>query len=520
MKMKRLSPAQWAQALFSLFLLIPIGLYGAHGLLLNGSDEATLSYGDTLLLSVMPESEGAEVKILLFADVNGDGAADPDEPLLSKLQVKDGGPFDEDESADGQIESAVDVSRLGYVCGDFVIVALDAGISDTALLHLLPVSSSLTISGTVTVPPDVGGITIFVARQVEDTSAVIAFRDFFGTYTDGNGHFNFAVPDEFCGDTFYLLPIDIAGYLQDYVSPELLTDTLILTGPVSGLTVSFTPIDNTQVSGNIRDENGNALPDISRALFVGAAFTLFDTTAYAASIWSSPGYYSRNLKSEWGSFWEIYLDVSAMYPHYLTPPPQLTLILGSGSSQVDFPVYQADDSIRGHVYVNDDPADEIRIFAEGYSGNDTIGSNFTQSYSDGRYTLFVASEADSYRVYIDTLGLPPYATVEPEYQIVPPGASDVDFHITIRVPGDANGDGIVNPVDLVFLANYLYGGGDPPDPLWLGDENCDGSLDNADLMYLGNYLYAGGPEPVPCFPGRKRGKHGLVLLNLPSGFLR
>ena len=511
--------SDYAAKVFFIFLVAPC-LHGAHNLLLNGSDEATLGYGDTLLVRVMPESEGAEVKILLFADVNGNGTADPDEPLLSKLQIGDGSPFDGDESADGQIESVVDVSQLGYICGDYVLIALDAGIPDTAVFHLLPINSSLTISGTVAIPPDRGGLTVFAARGANDTSAMAAFSDFFGAYTDENGDFNFAVPDEFYGDTFYLLPIDIAGCLQDYVSPELPADTLILTGPVSGLTVSFTPGDNTQISGNIRDEDGNSLPDVSRALFMGATFTLFDTSAYAASIWSSPGYYSRNLKSAWGSLWEIYLDASSMYPHYLTPPPSMALILGSGSSQVDFTVYQADDSISGHVYVNGNPADEIRVFAEGYSGSDTIGSNFTQSYSDGRYTLFVASEADSYRVYVDTLLLPTYATVEPEYQVVPPGASGVDFHITIRVPGDANGDGVVNPVDLIFLANYLYGGGDPPDPLWLGDENCDGSVDNADLMYLGNYLYAGGPAPVPCFPGERWKKSALPLMELLGDLFR
>jgi len=65
--------------------------------------------------------------------------------------------------------------------------------------------------------------------------------------------------------------------------------------------------------------------------------------------------------------------------------------------------------------------------------------------------------------------------------------------------GDANGDGTVNSSDFAYLSLYLFGGGPPPNPLYLGDENCDQVVNATDAAYLATYLFGGGPAPVcPC----------------------
>ena len=61
--------------------------------------------------------------------------------------------------------------------------------------------------------------------------------------------------------------------------------------------------------------------------------------------------------------------------------------------------------------------------------------------------------------------------------------------------GDCNGDGIIDLGDVVYLINYLYKGGLPPEPLEAGDANCDGVVDLGDVVYLINYLFKGGPPP-------------------------
>jgi len=63
--------------------------------------------------------------------------------------------------------------------------------------------------------------------------------------------------------------------------------------------------------------------------------------------------------------------------------------------------------------------------------------------------------------------------------------------------GDANGDGIIDLADVLYLINYLYKGGPAPDPLEAGDADCDGMVDLEDVLYLINYLYKGGTPP-PC----------------------
>ncbi len=64
--------------------------------------------------------------------------------------------------------------------------------------------------------------------------------------------------------------------------------------------------------------------------------------------------------------------------------------------------------------------------------------------------------------------------------------------------GDANGDETINVADAVYIINYIFKGGPPPDPPEAGNANCDGTLNVADAVYLITYIFKGGPEP--CCP--------------------
>lgn len=61
--------------------------------------------------------------------------------------------------------------------------------------------------------------------------------------------------------------------------------------------------------------------------------------------------------------------------------------------------------------------------------------------------------------------------------------------------GDANGDGLIDLADVVFLIDYLYRNGSAPFPYQAGDVTCDGLIDLADVVFLINYLFKGGPAP-------------------------
>jgi len=68
--------------------------------------------------------------------------------------------------------------------------------------------------------------------------------------------------------------------------------------------------------------------------------------------------------------------------------------------------------------------------------------------------------------------------------------------------GDVNGDSALNPVDVVYIANYVYLSNDMRVPLpsciyEVGDVNCDGNVNPVDVVHMVNYVYL-TITPFPC----------------------
>ncbi len=61
--------------------------------------------------------------------------------------------------------------------------------------------------------------------------------------------------------------------------------------------------------------------------------------------------------------------------------------------------------------------------------------------------------------------------------------------------GDADASGVVTISDVVFLINYIFGGGPAPSPLLAGDADCNAIVTISDAVYLINYIFGGGPQP-------------------------
>jgi hypothetical protein len=64
--------------------------------------------------------------------------------------------------------------------------------------------------------------------------------------------------------------------------------------------------------------------------------------------------------------------------------------------------------------------------------------------------------------------------------------------------GDATGDLLVNVSDAVYIINYVFVNGDPPDPYSKGDVNCDELVNVSDAVYIINYVFVEGN--APCDP--------------------
>jgi hypothetical protein len=63
------------------------------------------------------------------------------------------------------------------------------------------------------------------------------------------------------------------------------------------------------------------------------------------------------------------------------------------------------------------------------------------------------------------------------------------------VAGDANGNGACETADVVYLINYLFKNGPPPDPMAAGDPNADCQVNCSDVLYLINFQFKNGPVP-------------------------
>jgi hypothetical protein len=68
------------------------------------------------------------------------------------------------------------------------------------------------------------------------------------------------------------------------------------------------------------------------------------------------------------------------------------------------------------------------------------------------------------------------------------------------VCGDADGNGIINISDAVYLISYIFGGGPAPEPVVSGDADCNQIVNISDAVYLIAYIFGGGPAPCETCP--------------------
>jgi len=151
------------------------------------------------------------------------------------------------------------------------------------------------------------------------------------------------------------------------------------------------------------------------------------------------------------------------------------------------------------------------------------GTGTTPGEPDGRVCLtiqFAVTEVEGRFVFDTACATPDLGTifmVEPDATDHGPlGTGEVTFKPGVITIGcdctdhcDLNLDGGINPVDVVFIVNYVYRGIDMREeiascPGRNGDWNCDGAINPVDVVLYVNYVYLGigdGPcDPCECNP--------------------
>ena len=167
-------------------------------------------------------------------------------------------------------------------------------------------------------------------------------------------------------------------------------------------------------------------------------------------------------------------------------------------------ILPADMEIFGLVKEN---GKRILINVVTYAGLDSI---LPPGGKLGEIHFHIRPDAQDQVVFIDTLSDTLYSPVDSSvlqltplqgwqpngYTIIPLafGKGRVEIYNGI-ICGNVNNDGVVDIGDVIWLLNFIFLKGNPPDPYYCGDVNLDDMVNFTDAIYIVNYIYRAGPAP-------------------------
>jgi hypothetical protein len=106
--------------------------------------------------------------------------------------------------------------------------------------------------------------------------------------------------------------------------------------------------------------------------------------------------------------------------------------------------------------------------------------------------LYYGSHGHTYR--FEALNIDVAGNVEIR-NLVAEATTLIDTTYVNYLPGDANNNGDVNGIDVIFLVSYLKGAGPAPDPMLAGDANGSCEVNGLDVIYLVSFFKGSGPAP-------------------------
>lgn len=127
---------------------------------------------------------------------------------------------------------------------------------------------------------------------------------------------------------------------------------------------------------------------------------------------------------------------------------------------------------------------------------------YTWTFHGGDIPWGLTFEGDTMGVLSGTPDLEAtyFFTIDMHDSDSPPTYTSQSFRVQIDesqivIAGDADGSGVVNITDAVYLISFIFGGGPAPDPLSRGDADCNGIINISDAVFLIAYIFGGGDEP-------------------------
>jgi len=143
-----------------------------------------------------------------------------------------------------------------------------------------------------------------------------------------------------------------------------------------------------------------------------------------------------------------------------------------------------DETLTNHITAVD-PEMEALTITMSYSINNGV---FVDSGNGAASFVFTPEYSQLDSTYFDVL----YIVTDPH------GLADTietNYSVRAALRGDANTDGDMNMLDIMYLINYLYRDGEAPLVEDAADVNFDGTINLFDPTYMVNFLYRSGPPP-------------------------
>ncbi len=337
-----------------------------------------------------------------WLDVNQNGAIDPgtDIFILSFVQTDgdtlgNGGPPDMDRTANGHV---VFGQRVGFFGGHYILRFTNNSSSMVATGTVAPLPSPAhTVSGTVTPPPsrNVKNLVLQLERK-NDTAEPI----FWTALTDSLGLFTFKLNADTAG------PWNVRFFSNPFPgSVQTPADTQIyISGDPAGINFSFAA-PAAQVTGNLKDENNQALPYRDVSLYRN------DYGLHLVVQTDGSGFFRFGIPAGQlnGQAWTVgpYCDcpngtnTTQLFSYVPLP------VMNDGDSLYRVLVlYKANSEITGQVTINGVPPN-YPVFVNAYS--DTAQARSMIDTTDGNFVLNVTDKISSYNVTSDNVFPPNYS---------------------------------------------------------------------------------------------------------------
>ena len=390
-------------------------IISASNFKINGGNDVVVNRGDTITVEVNIDKK--EAKFSIYHDANGNKSLDNSDNLIYRSKIIDGSWKDVDEVENGYYKT-IDQSGSSVLPPAQYVCVVDDGNPAYVALKVVTPTSSYGISGKIEGIPNKSNIVV-IAVPIELNDDEDPFS--FSALSDNDGNYVIYIPDSLAMRGYSVTGFDI--FVKNPGFSSILDTTSINVDGMETKDINFVEV-SLNITGYVVDQDGNLLNVDSGFVHV---YELVGDTILVNSGYATDNYHLYLKEASLLYGYSLEADFPYIHPDYMEPVSIDTFGFGLSDDidSVNITVYEGNAKITGHIYKNDNPADNIEINCK--DENYVLGYAYSGTYSDGYYELFVYDTTAFYKVYPE---VPQNCESDVEYKLVPPGATNVDFHLT------------------------------------------------------------------------------------------